>query len=276
MTRREDTSSLESLFKKSYNVQNKNIVEMAIFIGITIIVVAIIPVTKAEIKNESLLLAVLIFGIYLVLSGRISQLKFMDFEVQVRDVENKTPKIIDASNVEIQPDEIRSGDDDVPKANIDLINEKIIPKLIKDAKTYTTQVLRLIGIGNKSDSRYKVDRYSDKVLFDYLKYVNHVVFVDYDGKLCGFSTSPEISTELSKGSELINKINKWELDSPIIRNNAYIEEGTSRKQTFNKMNELKLDTLPVVSKGERYVGVTEKDTIIYGIVKDLYAKYTHS
>jgi hypothetical protein len=42
------------------------------------------------------------------------------------------------------------------------------------------------------------------------------------------------------------------------------------------MNELKLDTLPVVSKGERYVGVTEKDTIIYGIVKDLYAKYTHS
>jgi hypothetical protein len=210
-----------------------------------------------------------------VLSERISQLKFMDFEVQVRDVESKTPKIIDASNVEIQPNEIISGDD-ILKERIDSITEKIIPKLIKDAKAYTTQVLRLTGIGNKSDSRYNDNRYNNKVLLEYLKYVNHVVFVDYDGKFCGFSTAPEISTELSKNSELINKINKWELDSPFIRNKAYIEEGTSRKQTLNKMNELKLDTLPVVSNGERYVGVTEKDTIIYGIVKDLYAKYAHS
>jgi hypothetical protein len=51
MTRREDTSYLESLFKKSYNVQNKNIVVMAIFIGITIIVVAIITIKDIQIKE---------------------------------------------------------------------------------------------------------------------------------------------------------------------------------------------------------------------------------
>jgi signal-transduction protein with cAMP-binding, CBS, and nucleotidyltransferase domain len=80
----------------------------------------------------------------------------------------------------------------------------------------------------------------------------------------------------SKDAEFINKVNKWELFSPIIRNNVYVEEGTSRKQALNKMDESGLDTIPVVSIDERYVGVTEKDTIIYGIVKDLYAKYVQS
>jgi hypothetical protein len=275
MTRREDTSSLESLFKKSYNVQNKNIVVMAIFIGITIIVVAIITFQDIKIKNESLLFAVLIFGIYLVLSGRISQLKFMDFEVQVRDVESKTPKIIDASNVEIRADEIRRGED-IPKGGTDKIKEIIIPKLINDAKTNTSQILRLTGIGNKSDSRYKENRYDHQALLEYLKYFNYVVFVDYDGKFSGFSKAAEISTELSNDSEFLNKINRWELVSPIIRKNAYVEEGISRKNVLNKMDELGLNTIPVVSSGERYIGVTEKETIIHGIVKDLYAKYVQS
>ena len=158
---------------------------MAIFIAITIIVVTIITVKEIEIKNGSLLFAVLIFGIYLVLSGRISQLKFMDFEVQIRKAEGKTPKITDASNVELQMDEIKSKEE-VAKAGTDKINEIIIPKLINDAKTYTSQILRLTGIGNKSDSRYKENRYDHQALLEYLKYFNYVVFVDYDGKFSGF------------------------------------------------------------------------------------------
>jgi hypothetical protein len=33
----------------------------------------------------------------------------MDFKVQIKDVVGKTPKILDASNIEIQTDEIKTG-----------------------------------------------------------------------------------------------------------------------------------------------------------------------
>ena len=91
-----------------------------------------------------------------------------------------------------------------------------------------------------------------------------------------FLKTAEISTELSNDSEFLNKINRWELVSPIIRKNAYVEEGVSRKYVLNKMDELGLNTIPVISSGKRYIGVTEKDIIIHGIVKDLYAKYVQS
>jgi hypothetical protein len=276
MTRREDINDIESQLQRSSNVKNKNTLMVVIFIGITIAVVLIVPFSNVQIRNESLLFAVLIFGIYLVLSGRISQLKFMDFELQIKDAVGKTPRIVEASNVEIGKDEIKD-DSLTDKAGINVLEHEIKPKLIENAKAYTSPILRLMGTENRSHPRYSPRRRYDRyVLSEYLKYFRYVIFVDYDGKFYGFSTAIDISNAIRKDSDFINKLNRWELDSPDIKKDAYVEEHTSRKQVLSKMRRLGLDTLPVVSEGKRYVGVTQKDIIIMGIVKDLYARYIQS
>jgi hypothetical protein len=276
MTRREeDIKDLESLFQRHSNVKNRNTIMVVIFIGITILIVLIVPFSNVQIKNESLLLVLLIFGIYLVLSGRISQLKFMDFEVQIKDVVGKTPRIVDASSVEIGKEEIRD-DSLMDKESLPVLENKIKPKLIENAKAYTSPILRLVGTENTSDPRHKPKRYEPYVALEYLKYFRYVLFVDYDGKFYGFSAASDISNELNKDSNFIGKLNSWELDAPVIKKNAYVEEHTTRKQVLDKMHELGLDTLPIVSEGKRYVGVTQKDIIIMGIVKDLYARYVQS
>jgi hypothetical protein len=68
-------------FKKS---KKREIVEISIFI-----VLAFVIVFLFDLRTESLLFVALIFGIYLLVSGRVRQFKFMDFEVVVTEVESK-------------------------------------------------------------------------------------------------------------------------------------------------------------------------------------------
>jgi hypothetical protein len=163
----------------------------------------------------------------------------------------------------------------VPKSGGEFLEGTVKPKLIENAKLYTSPILRLSGSEDRSDPGYGI-RYDSTILLDYLRYFSYVIFVDYGGRLHGFSNASEISNEINKNAEFVSKINRWELDSPVIRKNAYVEEHTSKKQVWSKMQELLLDILPVVSEGRRYVGVTQKDVIIMNIVKDLYARYVQS
>src|SRR3989442_781026 len=50
-------------------------------------------------KNESLLLSALIFGIYLVVSGRISEFKFMDLDVKLKNAENRPVDELTEENI---------------------------------------------------------------------------------------------------------------------------------------------------------------------------------
>lgn len=66
---------------------------MVIFASLAISIVIIFTLHDLEFPTESLLLAVLIFGIYLVVSGRVTELGFMDFQVKLRDAETKPIQI---------------------------------------------------------------------------------------------------------------------------------------------------------------------------------------
>jgi hypothetical protein len=71
------------------------IAELSFFTALAFVIVLIFGI-----RNESLLFIVLIFGIYLVVSGRISRFKFMELEVMVKDVESKQLELKGVDSVE--------------------------------------------------------------------------------------------------------------------------------------------------------------------------------
>src|SRR2546425_9704910 len=88
-------------------------------------------------KNESLLLSALIFGIYLVVSGRISEFKFMDLDVKLKNAENRP---VDELTEEILVDDAKFSEFD--KGGTNELQVAIIPRLIRDANKL--KVLKIV------------------------------------------------------------------------------------------------------------------------------------
>jgi hypothetical protein len=76
-----------------FSENTRFIIETIIFAAFTIAIVIIFnPPTDpptAGFKTETLLLPILIIGFYLIVSGRISELRIMDFEVKVSSATSK-------------------------------------------------------------------------------------------------------------------------------------------------------------------------------------------
>jgi CBS domain-containing protein len=241
--------------KRRGNITRIEIAEISIFAVSGFVIILLFGLT-----NESLLFVALIFGIYLIVSGRISQLKFMDFEIKLKDVENKELDLSIINDLQIVAD-LDVLDKDKPIK----LDEKILPKLIREAKKI--KVLRL----TKSNSQ----GYIQTALAEYLKYFTHVVFIDDEKDvLSGFVEADTIleiiKSKNDNATNFMNTINKWTLNSTIIEKNVYVIKGASRKQVLEMMKQHTKSVLPVVSLGLRYEGVIDYDSIIWQITKDFY------
>jgi CBS domain-containing protein len=247
--------------------KRREIVEISVFI-----VLAFVIVYLFELRNESLLLIALIFGIYLLVSGKVRQLKFMDLEVIVSEVESKQFELkgVDSMQAELDSEYFDKGGGDK-------LENDIRPKLIREAKK--VKVLRII---RKHDAHY-----DPRLVNAYLKYFTHVVFVDENNLLSGFAEADDLLKIIKPENPLdpyspyddiatnfVNNINVWKLESPIVNpmdKNIYVMEGASRKQALGLMSQHQLKVLPVVSSlGGYYRGIIDYDSIIWQITRDLY------
>jgi CBS domain-containing protein len=247
----------------------REIVEISVFI-----VLAFVIVYLFELRNESLLLIALIFGVYLLVSGKVRQLKFMDLEVIVSEVESKQFELkgVDSMQAELDTEIIE-------KWGPEQLENDIKPKLIREAKK-----IKVLSISKKH-----VGHYNPRVAYAYLKYFTHVVFVDENNLLSGFAEADDLLKIIKPINPLdpdpnspydniamnfVNNINQWILESPIVNpmdKNVYVREGTSRKQALGLMNQHQLKVLPVVSSlGGYYKGIIDYDSIIWQITRDLY------
>jgi len=251
----------------------RTIVESIIFGGISYVIIYFY-----ELKNESLAFAVLIFGIYLIASGRISEFKFLGFEAKMKDAENKPlgelTKEISMKSVDFSQD-IKQG--------VRALELKIVPKLIREANK-----LKILKIVEKKDRNKKY--YNPLAMYHYAKYFSHLVFVDKNEIFYGFLDAHTAMREIEKdipeqyqGSlegewvdavvedklevKFVDMINQWELKEPIII--EYIVMGATRKQVLDKMDKIGLDVLPVVSSGLKYEGFIDRDTVISQITEEL-------
>ncbi len=221
------------------------------------IVVAVVIIYVFGLRNESLLFVVLIFGIYLVFSGRVSQLKFMNVEIMIKDIESKQPELteIGLSHAEVDPTYLE-------KQGLHELENVIKPTLIREAKK--VKILRLKITENHPP--YDKDKATK-----YLTYFTHVIFTDDSKRFYGFAMADELlkKIETSKGQEFLNDIKERKLYHPI-RTDIYIKKGKSRKEVLDKMEELGLTVLPVVSGDQNYEGVVDKDSIMWQIITDFY------
>jgi hypothetical protein len=228
------------------------IIEFSIFTALAFVVVYLF-----SLKNESLLFIVLIFSIYLIVSGRISQFKFMNLEIMMKDAENKQPEVAEVSRVPPELDTM-----DIAKGDPNRLNNEIKPILIREAKKI--KVLRITH-------EYK-HAYQYNTLYEYLKYFTHVIFIEGSNKFSGFAIREELLEWLNKPEKqqkFINEIQEWKLNLPV-RKNSYIIKGASRRQVFDRMKELDLTVLPVISLDRNYEGVIDRDSLIWQITRDLY------
>jgi hypothetical protein len=251
--------------------KRREIVEISVFI-----VLAFVIVFLFELKTESLLFVALIFGIYLLVSGKVRQLKFMDLEVIVSEVESKQLELegVDSMQAELDSEYFEKG-------GIEKLENDIKPKLIREAKK-----IKVLRITKKEDAHYDAS-----VAFAYLQYFTHVIFIDDSNFLSGFAEANDLLAKIKPkfpqqkrlpyekiemddiAIEFVNKFNQWKLEPPIKKPPEidYVKEGTPRKQVLDIMNQHQIWVLPVVSSlGLKYAGIIDYDSIIWQITRDLY------
>jgi ABC-type bacteriocin/lantibiotic exporter with double-glycine peptidase domain len=107
---------------KSIKKQPRLIAEFSFFIAVTVVII----ILNGKVTNEALLLTVLIFGIYLILSGRITQFTFKDFEIKLKDTVSKPLEILTETFSEI------SETFEQTKGTEEELESQIIPKLSKE------------------------------------------------------------------------------------------------------------------------------------------------
>jgi hypothetical protein len=238
-------------FTESINRHRVLLAQVSFFIVIAVVIIYVFGL-----RNESLLFVVLIFGIYLVFSGRVSQFKVMNVEIVIKDIGDKQSELTEfgLTQPEVDSRYLLKADP------IQLDN--VINQLIRETKNVRILVIKKI----------ENQHYDKEAAIKYLNYFTHVVFIDDNKIFYGFAMADQLSKKLqspSQGDKLLTDINEWKLNPPI-RNDISIIKGASRKQVLDKMKELGLTVLPVVSLGNSYEGVLDKDSIMSQITRDFY------
>lgn len=276
------------------NPRIRFILETVIFASLAIIIVIIFSSQdpqKFQFPTESLLLAVLIFGIYLVVSGRVTELGFMDFQVKLRDAETKPIENENqlTSVFEIESDKTASIEmvkDIRTEAELDAeLESKINNKIdLKQKEENAEEKIKILKIWKK---RYI---YKKNALLSYLRRNDYVVFLDNEerkdnegnpiyinGKLSGFAKSIDVIKKLQtselENSKFMECIKNWDFlnseTSEIIKIDAYIVRGMSRGQSLEMMNKKNFDVLPVIAANMIYVGIIDRHTIISHVIAEL-------
>ena len=317
-TGEEERKKLKKILLTFFSKNTRFIIETVIFAVFTIAIVIIFnPPTTPPIvgfKTETLLLPILIIGFYLIVSGRISELRIMDFEVKVsvatskplteeklkeevqievetflelsktgetdRRLESETTTPSHTTPPQLPPEEEpgpqpatslrevsgarQEGESDLPGPKLPRLHNVIVPQLIRENKK-----IHVLRIKKRSDNIY-----SGLVLYEYFKYFTYAVFLDENERFNGFAITEKLLNIINKDrGRLIKKletnINKWYLDTtefPILKD-VYIVKGSSLKQVIDRMKELRLRVLPVVSTALKYEGIIDYDTVIFQITK---------
>lgn len=265
-------------FIEFFSKRWQTIVTFAFFVGIIIVIVIINQFNELKIKNEILLLGLLIFGIYLIISGRITRFQFKDFEVELKDTRNKPLETLTNAFSD------KSETVEESKGGPEYLEKTIIPNMIKeiDSKIPTKLSTETYNIKEKINEKKKIrvlklqkgGIYHFQVLYNYLQYFNHVIFLDRE-KFSGYVAAIDLILIIGddKRKDLVNGINRWsryneELGDPISKE-AYVVKGVSRKDVLAHMYKLGLEVLPVVLADMKYEGMIDRCKIISQINSEL-------
>jgi hypothetical protein len=70
------------------NIKQRKIGEFLLFTAITLVIVSILSL-HPNLQMEAIVVSVVIFAIYLIVSGRITELKFQDLDIKINNAKEK-------------------------------------------------------------------------------------------------------------------------------------------------------------------------------------------
>lgn len=213
---------------------------------------------KLEITDSSaIFLSLIPFVVYLVVSGRIKELKGGGFEIQFKEAFEKEVLF---EHQQVEFDEYQTI---VKGSSVD--KKRIISQIAE--KRSKTLALR------------KNEMYDLKVLRDYLEGLTefespkYVVFIDKKGIFEGFvsvrSLLAILKEEKKELPDIINKIAYDDLDGIPGFRKDFIQNIVSNREVLNILDKENLTDIAVVDTNGKFLGFASRETITIGVVKSL-------
>jgi len=239
-----------------------------IFIIVIMIILRLKLGSKFEIKNSDILIALIPVALWLILTGKIQKLEFGEFKIEAAFVEaSKTAVAKQITPIKLPVDIVRID----PKAGIEEI-----PRLIRNK---TEALFFQLGYGG----------YYGPAIEEYLKRLSEYPFFKYiiisykDGKFFGMVDARGLnSVFLARGAdynsnEFASWINRSDTASlsrlpGFISSKEAIKKDTDKQTALERMENLNIDTLPVVDEQEKFVGVVDRSRLTASLIIDITNK----
>jgi len=244
------------------------IISIIVFAGIlTLIILIRAKYSKFEVKPTDIVLAIIPIVLYLLVTGQIESLKYGGLEFKTAFVK-ATEKTISS---QVTPINLPIRDIEMdPKKGIE-----VIPLLVQKN---VEGLLFQLGYGG----------YAGFAIVEYLAgltnkdpFFHYIIINNSDGTFEGMSNGPALYKLLSGNrppfsandvATWLNTSNKQSLrrlPGFISAQDAVEKETTEKSKALERMEKLNVDTLPVIDKARKFVGVVDRSRLTASLIIDI-------
>jgi hypothetical protein len=221
--------------------------------------------SKFEIRPTDLAVAVLPVVIVLLVTGKIQKFEVGELKIETAFVKASgsviAPQVTQLTGLPAEPLQID------PKRGIEEI-----PKLIEK---HTEALLFRLGRGGYYYGP-AIQEYLDKLIkYPFLRYI---ILENADGTFLGMADARELAVLFTAtvrlpytANDFANWLNRG--DAAALKrlpgfegSDMAISESIDKKQALQKMETLNVDTLPVINKEKRFVGVVNRSRLIASLI----------
>ena len=231
-------------------------------IVIIILLIALNKILMAETIDVSIIfLALLPFLIYLVISGKISEIGGGGFAI----------KFYKASEAKvIFEEEVPYFDEEaIVKWSEGHLKNNILPEFAENPRSTLKVKKEYKGHYEYNTSKEYLEELTK---FDFFRYV---LFVDENDVFNGYMLARNLLARLvsaDRGNRIIHNINIWNLDGIPGCKKDYVFNYWSSKEVLRIMEERGITDIAVVDKDMKFKGFTNREMIIARIVNNLIIK----
>ena len=236
---------------------------ISVTIVILIILIALNKILMTETIDVSIIfIALLPFLIYLVISGKISEIGGGGFAIKFHKASEA--KVIFKKEVPYSDEE-----EAIVKWSLEYLKNDILPEFAENLRSTLKIKKEYIGGYQYKDLKEYLEQLTK---FDFFRYV---LFVDENDVFNSYMLARTLLAQLisaEQGNWIIDSINGWNLDEISGCKKDYVFNYWSSKEVLRIMEERGITDIAVVDKDMKFKGFTNRELIIASIVNNLIIK----
>lgn len=223
---------------------------------------------RFEIKNSDILIALVPIALWLVLTGKIQRFEFGEFKFEAAFVEaSQTAITKQITPLKLPVESIRMD----PKRGV---NE--IPRLVRNK---TEALFFELGYGGYYGPA--IEEYLNRLSqYSFFKYI---IIISSNGKFVGMADARELNSVFQtrtggpSSQEFAQWVNREDIDSltklpGFVSAKNSINNELDKQAALEKMEELNIETLPVIDKQGKFVGIVDRSRLTSSLIIDVASK----